>query len=202
MEKYFIVFSLLVLVSFSLFGCGGTSVTRVEATKTIDISGRWNDTDSRLVAEEMIKDVLKRPWIDKFTQEHSNKQPTVIVGGVTNKSHEHINTETFINDLQRELINSGKVIFVASESEKDPVRRERIDQLKNADPNTAKELGKEIGADFILVGTINTILDEAEGIRVTYYQTDLELVNVETNAKVWMGQKKIKKVIDRPGTKW
>lgn len=201
MKQIFVLLSLAYLICIA--GCGGTSVTRVEATQTIDVSGRWNDTDSQLVATEMIKDVLSRPWIDKFTEGHSNKQPTVIVGEVTNKSHEHISTETFINDLQRELINSGKVVFVASRKEREEVREERKDQQYGfTSSETTKKFGEETGADFMLKGSINTILDEAEGKRVTYYQVDLELIDIETNSKAWIGQKKIKKVIDRPGTKW
>jgi hypothetical protein len=30
-------------------GCGGKTVSRVDPDTTIDLSGYWNDTDSRLV---------------------------------------------------------------------------------------------------------------------------------------------------------
>src|SRR3972149_2915814 len=91
--------------------CGGTSVQRIDAGEVKDVSGRWNDTDSRLVAEEMISDCLSRPWYGK-AQSELGKNPTVIVGTVKNQSQEHIATDTFIEDLQRSLINSGKVEFV------------------------------------------------------------------------------------------
>ena len=35
------------------------------------------------------------------------------------------------------------------------------------------------------------------GTAVVYYQVDLTLINLESNAKVWIGQKKIKKFIGR-----
>jgi hypothetical protein len=43
-----------------ILGCAGPKVKRTEVDETIDLSGRWNDTDSRLVAEEMIQDCLSR----------------------------------------------------------------------------------------------------------------------------------------------
>ena len=49
----------------------------------------------------------------------------------------------------------------------------------------AKSEGEEIGADFILQGSINTITDRIEGKSVKYYQVNLELINIETNKKVW-----------------
>lgn len=180
-----------------LAGCAGKRVERVDPGKTIDLSGRWNDTDSRLVAEAVIKDALDRPWVPNFTQRHQGRQPTVIVGTVVNKSAEHISVETFTKDLERELTNSGRVTFVASRAEREEVREERLDQQTQSSQQTAKGLGKETGADYMLKGTINTIQDQEGGTRVVFYQVTLEMIDLETNAKVWFGDKKIKKVIEK-----
>lgn len=183
-------------------GCAArTKVTRVSEEETIDLSGNWNDTDSRLVSQEMIADCLSRPWLDEFIAQ-TRKKPRVIVGTVRNRSHEHINTQTFVKDLERELTNSGRVVFVASREQREEIRQERMEQQLYASPETMKALGREYGADFMLQGQINTILDEAGGKRLKYYQVELELINLETNEKVWIGQKKIKKVVERPSTSW
>lgn len=188
---------LLLSVFFIFFySCASTKVSRVETTAVTDLSGRWNDTDSRLVAEKMVKEALERPWIDNF-QKKSGKQPTVIVGTVVNRSHEHISVQTFTKDLERELTNSGKVVFVASKGEREEVREERQEQAKHSTEETAKGPGKEIGADYMLKGTINTILDESEGVKAVFYQVDLEMIDIEKNTKVWFGQEKIKKIISK-----
>ena len=106
-------------------GCASTTVSRVDAASVTDLSGHWNDADSRLVAEEMVKEALSGPWLQTYTNAHT-KRPVVVVGTVTNRSHEHINVQTFINDLQRELTNSGKVTFVAGKGEREEVREEQI----------------------------------------------------------------------------
>jgi uncharacterized protein (TIGR02722 family) len=186
-----------------LIGCSSTpKVSRVDVDTTIDVSGRWNDADSRMVSEEMIRDCLENPWLEKFRKDHRAMSPTVIVGMVRNKSHEHINVQTFIKDLERALINSGKVQFVASKGERGGIREERLDMAEHASDETMKGPGEEIGADFMLIGTINTIRDEAGGTAVMYYQTDLELINMANNVKAWIGQKKIKKVIKRSKVKF
>lgn len=187
---------------FILNSCSTTpTVTRIDVSEQIDLSGEWNDTDSQLVANEMIKDALSRPWIDEFISAKKQK-PRVIVGTVKNRSHEHINTQTFVKDLERELINSGRVVFVASKEERQEIREEKLDQMMHASAATRKQLGEEWGADFILQGQINTILDQAGNKTVKYYQVELELVNILTNEKVWIGQKKIKKLVERPKTKF
>lgn len=188
--------------AFVLAGCSsGKTVERVEADKQIDLSGDWNDTDSRLVAEEMISDVLARPWVSDFKAE-SKRTPTVIVGTVRNRSSEHIPTIPFIKNLERELINSGRVDFVANKEERTEVRDERADQQENASPESMKRFQKETGADFMLRGDISTIIDQEGGDKVKYYQVNLELVNIETNRKAWIGEKKIKKLVSQSGTKF
>lgn len=179
-------------------GCN-PKVSRVDSSSVTDLSGNWNDTDSRLVSREMIDDVLSRRWLSKFTRSHKGNAPTVIIGKVRNLSHEHINTRTFIRDLEKELINSGEVDFVASASERQEIRSERRDMDLNASERTRKGMGNEIGADFMLKGTINTIVDAVSGSQVKFYQIDLTLINLGNNRKVWVGQKKIKKAIEKSG---
>ena len=178
-------------------GCN-PKVTRVDSGAVTDLSGKWNDTDSQLVSREMIDDVLSRRWLSTFNRK-AGKAPTVIVGTIRNLSHEHINTRTFIGDLEKELINSGEVDFVASASERGEVRDERRDMDLNASENTRKSMGNETGADFMLKGTINTIVDAISGEQARFYQIDLTLIDLESNRKVWVGQKKIKKTVEKSG---
>jgi len=195
--------SLLALCAMVLvlgFGCGDKQVTRLDANSTTDLSGEWNDTDSRLVADEMIGDCLSRPW---YTNKYANKTPvpTIIVGDVRNMSHEHINVETFVNDMQRALINSGKVEFVANKFERGQLRGEKEDQSEHASAQTQQAQNQETGADLMLIGSINTIADQEGNRHVMFYQTDLQLVEMKSHVKLWIGSKKIKKFISRSSTK-
>ena len=179
-------------------GCKkGATVERVDTASTTDLSGAWNDTDSRLVATEMIQDVLSRPWLRRFSKQTKGAVPAVIIGRVRNLSHEHINTRTFVNDMEKALINSGEVDFVASSSERREIRAERKDMDIHASDSSRKEAGQEQGADFMLKGDINTIIDAVAGKHVRFYQVDLTLIDLKNNRKVWVGQKKIKKAVAR-----
>lgn len=182
---------LVAAVGLSLGGCA-TEVKRVGVEEVKDLSGNWNDTDSRLVSEEMIRDSLSAGWISRHEQKSKNP-PAVIVGGVRNLSHEHINTRTFIADLERAFVNSGRVDVVASKTEREGIREERADMDLNASEASRKEMGKETGADYMLMGTINTIIDASGGEQIRFYQIDLTLVSLVDNRKVWTGQKKLKK---------
>lgn len=171
------------------------TVTRISSDQVTDVSGYWNDTDANLTAQEMIGQMLGEPWLGNFEGATGGKQPTVIVGQINNLSSEHISTSTFIDDIQREIINSGKVQFVAASSQREEVRNERQDQDLNASAGTRSAMGQETGADFMMQGTINTIIDAAGDKSVKYYQVDLRLINMKNNVIAWVGQKKIKKIV-------
>ena len=181
-----------------LAGCGSAkTVERIEVDTTIDLSGRWNDTDSRQVSEAMIADCLNHPWISRHMTGAHGKRPVVIVGAIRNRSTEHIAIPTFLSDIERAFINSGLVSVVASATERGELRDEKGDQSKFASLETVKAMGQELGADYMMTGQINTIEDREGGKQVTFYQTDLTLTNIETNEKIWLGQKQIKKFIER-----
>jgi uncharacterized protein (TIGR02722 family) len=189
------VYWAVILSGLLMAGCS-TQVTRLDTDEAVDLSGDWNDTDSRLVAEEMISDALSHPWTIDFGGKYGHA-PTVIVGSVRNFSHEHINVNTFVADMERALINSGRVGFVASSDERGEIREEREDQDLNASEETRNEAGQEAGANFMLKGQINTIVDVEGDQQVRYYQIDLTMISLADNRKVWLGQKKIKKLVEK-----
>ncbi len=197
--------TLFILSSLILFlaGCGSSSrtVQRTASDTTVDLSGRWNDTDSRLTAKKMVDGLLDSRWILRFDKEN-DRRPVVIVGNIKNNSSEHIQTKLFSKDIERELINSGEVKFVASSAERAEIRDERDEQQQYSSMETAKRLANETGADFMLKGVISTQNDSFDGEAVKFYQVDLEMINLETNEKVWMDSKKIKKLVDQAGYKF
>ncbi len=186
-------------------GCSNKNVSRIEPDTVTDLSGRWNDTDSRLVANALIEQSLTDPWISRYATANGGASPAVIVGDVRNRSSEHIPVNTFVNDLETAYINSGAVTVVASDAEREQIRAERDDQQEFARADTRARLGQELGADYVFQGELSSIEDEEETMRfgvkrkekIVFYQVDARLVDLESNAVVWAGQHKIKKYIER-----
>lgn len=174
--------------------CSPRTVTRIDPAEQIDISGSWNATDSRLTAQEMTTQILGEKWLLNHVSQQG-KKPVVIVGMITNKSHEHIEAETFMNDLERSFIQSDKVGLVQSGKKREELRAEKADQQTNASQSTMKKFGLERGADYILQGTINSIVDAYKKKKTVTYQVSLELTNIQTNEVVWIGDKKIAKFV-------
>jgi len=192
--KSSVKYCLIVFMAIITLGGCSHSVKRIDPSTQTDLSGRWNDTDSRLTANAMIEQMFGNAWAVNFEQRHQ-KKPVIVVGLINNKSHEHINTETFIKDLERAIVNNGSIRLVEAGESREALRRERAGQQEFASPETAKKWGRELGADFMLQGTVNSIVDGYKRNQAVYYQIDLTLSNIETNERVWMGNKEIKKMI-------
>jgi uncharacterized protein (TIGR02722 family) len=194
MKRLLWIVAAFVAVSALSVSCS-RKVTRIDPGEQIDLSGRWNNTDSRLTAEKMIDDILREKWVGDHQEAHNGQKPVVIVGFVTNKSSEHIDAETFVKDVEQSFIKSGKVRLVQGGKKREELRAEKADQQTNASVSSMKKFGLEQGSDYILQGSINSIIDSQKRKKVVYYQINLELTNIQTNEVVWIGDKKIAKYV-------
>jgi len=184
----------IVLFMAILAGCQTRQVTRIDPSTQVDLSGRWNDTDSRKVADQMIYDLFDS---DKFKEyaRSKNAKPVILVGTIRNKTSEHIDADNFVKKFEVVIHNSDVADLVESSEFRDQLRVERLEQQEFADPATVKRMGMEAGADLMLFGEITSETDVYNNRRVVNYITTLFLTDVETNKRIWYGQNEIKKYV-------
>ena len=202
MKKNHSLTGLVVLLALVvLAGCNSVKVERVSPDTVTDLSGYWNDTDVRIVAESLIADCVNAPAITNYIR-NNNALPVVIVGNFRNDSDEHIDTSILSKKFEVALINSGKVDFVASSSERGEIRQEREEQQAWASEETAKCLANETGADFMLIGSVKTMVEHVNNVSTRTYWVYAELIDIESNRKLWLGENsEIKKVITKSKTR-
>jgi uncharacterized protein (TIGR02722 family) len=177
-------------------------VKRVDANTQTDLSGYWNNTDVKIVCDSLIKSCLDSPRVTQAIAQ-AGHLPVILVGSFKNDSDEHIDTTIISSTMEVAVFNSGKADFVAGGDTRNELRAERQDQQSNASEATAKALANETGADFLLTGSVKTIVDRAGNTTTRTYYVTAELSNLETNTRLWMDQNaEIKKVIKTPGTKF
>jgi uncharacterized protein (TIGR02722 family) len=200
MKKLFLLLGTVLII---LSACvSQPQVQRVDASTLIDLSGYWNDNDVRIVCESLINDCLNSPRVAQAIAAMGGRMPVVLVGSFRNDSSEHIDTSIITARIETVIFNSGKMDFVAGGKIRDELRAERQDQLYNASEATASSLAHETGADFMLFGSVKTIIDRAGNTTVRTYQVNAEMTNIETNQRIWMGENtEIKKIVVRPRNK-
>ena len=200
MKKFAFLFA-AVFTGLIMVSCGSTKVSRVDSDEVIDLDGYWNESDVRIVCDSLIEECISSPRIAKFEgqQEHA---PVVIIDSIRNQSSEHIDTSIVEKKFQTAIINSGVMEFVSSSTERQALREEKADQADHSTYDTAKEMDQETGADFMLKGSVKTIVQSAGDKTVRTYYVYAELHDIKTNKIVWMAENdSIKKVIKRQKAK-
>jgi uncharacterized protein (TIGR02722 family) len=169
-------------------------VSRIDPSTEIDLSGRWNDVDSRKVADQMIYDLFNSPGFLNYAKE-KNRKPVIVIGTIRNKTSEHIDADNYVKKFEVVIHNSNVADLVESGEFRDKLRVERAEQQDYADPATMKQWGKELGADVMLFGEMTSETDTYDNKRVVNYVTTLFLTDIETNKRIWYGQHEIKKYV-------
>ncbi len=186
------------LAAAVLAGCGGTKVANVDPRTEGYLSGRWNDSDARAVAEDLIPQCLGSPWLPEFRGQHGDQRPRVLIADIENNTSEHINTDVFMNELQRVLINSGVVRFVADEAVREDLMREvdwQREMAKGGGVSDDVDRGVS-GADFVMLGIVNSVVDQERKSAIVYYKVDLSLTDLRNWEKVWIGTAERKHLVE------
>lgn len=200
MKKFAFLFA-AVFTGLIMASCGSTKVSRVDSDEVIDLDGYWNESDVRIVCDSLIEECISSPRIAKF-EGQQGRAPVVIIDSIRNQSSEHIDTSIVEKKFQTAIINSGVMEFVSSSTERQALREEKADQADHSTYDTAKEMDQETGADFMLKGSVKTIVQSAGDKTVRTYYVYAELHDIRTNKIVWMAENdSIKKVIKRQKAK-
>ncbi|MDR1288699.1 MAG: penicillin-binding protein activator LpoB [Treponema sp.] len=196
MGKYRILW--LVFGFLSAACASGPQVSRVSADTVTDLSGYWNNTDVEIVCGTLIQACLNSRRVTG-TADSLGRLPVFLVGNFSNETGEHLDTSIISETMELAIFDSERAEFVAGGGIREQLRTERQDQQGNASEETARALGMEVGADFLLTGSVKTIVDRAGGTLTRTYYVSARLTNIETGVLLWMDQNsEIKKIIKTP----
>ncbi len=197
----------LLLVALAVFPCfakkaksedSQSNVSRVDASKQIDLSGYWNDTDARIVCDSLIGQALNSGSFTGY-KEDLGRRPIITGGSFRNDSSEYIDTSILTEGITTAILNSGKARFIASRKRIEEIREERMArQSWQADMSQQKEVANELIPDLVLTGTVKTIVDTDAKKALRTYFVYAELVDIETGEMIWRGENnEIKKIIGK-----
>lgn len=188
-------------------GCASENerITRVDPMKGgIDVNSRYNATDAHQMAEQLINDLLSKPWIENARAANAGAgvnppTPKMVLGTVRNKTLD-FNTDMAMvtNQVQEELINSGRVRVFAAKEIRQELRAERFD-TEFADPSTVSKAASEIKAQFMLLGELleNVQVSGDGRTKDVYYELRLEMTDMATTEKLWIKTARSRKISER-----
>lgn len=184
----------IVILAGAVIAAGCVSKTQYGDAQAVEtVNPDYGSTDLQMIAEKMVNSLLVTPIVTQAPQ-----RPVLIMKGVENRTSEHIDTRTITDKIRTQMLKSGMVRFAVMGEE----NQASVDQLKYqqsglVDTSTAKSIGKQVGAEYLLIGNIKSIVKTAGGTKDVYYQFTLNLLNIENGLIEWADEKEIRKTRER-----
>lgn len=157
--------------------------TRVEL-----LDDKYNEADMQQMADTIIRAMVACPYIA-----NAPKQPIVIVEKVQNRTEEHIDTVSLTDKIRTALIKTGKVRFVNKQERGTLDEEYDYNAAGNVSGPTQKKRGKQIGADYILSGSMATNVQQVGKEKYIYYKLTMNLTNMEESTIDCTEEREIRK---------
>lgn len=190
-KSFFLIFA----ATFSLVisGCGPKAFTKGEYDKDVErdnlLNDQWSETDMQKAVKDLVDSLVAHPTIAA-----ANRPPIVMVTNLQNKTSEHIDTQNIMDMVRVELMNRGRVSFVDKEARDDVSKEYEYQNSGMVNETTKKGPGKQVGADFIINGRLDSNVQEVGKDKTVYYKLTLNLTNLDSNVIAWSNYKQIRKI--------
>jgi penicillin-binding protein activator len=176
--------------------CGPRAFVKGDYDENVEdtnlLTDKWSETDMQKAVSELVASATKHPAING-----AKRPPIVVVTRLQNKTSEHIDTQSITDMFQVELMNTGKVSFVDKAAREDIADEYDYQDSGMVSRETKKGAGGQVGADFIMNGRLDSIVQEAGRDKTVYYKLTMNLTNLKTGLIVWTGHKQMRKMFKK-----
>lgn len=152
------------------------------------MNDQWSETDMQKTVKDMVASMLAHPAISA-----AKKPPVLMVTQLQNKTSEHIDTQSIMDMVRVELMKSGKVVFVDKEARGDVADEYNYQNSGMMEKESQSGPGKQVGADFIVNGRMDSIVQEVGKEKTVYYKITLNMTNLKSNLVTWTDHKQLRK---------
>jgi penicillin-binding protein activator len=172
-------------------GCGPKAFVKGEydnVERENNLNDLWSETDMQKVVADLVAGMTSHNSIA-----NAKRPPIVMVTKLQNKTNEHIDTQSIMDMVRVELSRGGRVAFVDREAREDVADEYNYQNSGMVSEETKKGPGGQIGADFIINGRLDSIVQEVGKDKTVYYKITMNMTNLKTNLVVWTDYKQIRK---------
>ena len=188
-KQSIIAFSIIFSIMIFIVGCSPASKTekdQIIPVKTIV----WDEIDSEIIADSLVSISLLAEWNKNFSQK---RKPIIVVGKIEDSSNESIDVSLLAKNLERSLLNSGEISFIASKEMREIIRNERKNKADFADNKKFIKYLKSLKSDFFISGDINLRVDSSAVLVQKKYTLDVEIISTKNASVIWKGEQNIVK---------
>lgn len=190
MKKFAVI--ALILSSVGMTACGPRQFVKGEYDENVNdtnlLTDKWSESDMQVAVRDLVASAVAHPAIAQ-----AKRPPIVMVTRLQNKTSEHIDTQSIADMFTAELMRSGKTQFVDKAAREDIAEEYDYQDSGMVSRETKKGKGGQVGADFIMNGRIDSIVQEAGKEKTVYYKMTMNLTNLKTGLIQWTDYKQLRK---------
>lgn len=179
----------------AMTACGPSAFVKGDYDNNVEntnlLTDQWSESDMQNAVRALVASADASPAIAA-----AKRPPIVMVTKLQNKTSEIIDTQSITDMVTAELMRNGRVTFVDKAARED-MSAEYEYQAENASRETRKSKGEQTGADFIMNGRLDSIVQEAGKDKTVYYKITLNMTNLKTGLIVWTDYKQIRKIFKK-----
>ena len=188
-KQSIIAFSIIFSIVIFIVGCSPASKTEKDQIIPERITV-WDENDSKTIADSLVLISLQSDWNKNFPPK---RKPIIVVGKIKDSSNENIDVSLLAKNLERSLINSGEVSFVASKEMREIIRNDRKNKTDFSDNDKFKKYLKSLKSDFFISGDINLSVDSSAVPVQKRYNLNVEIISTKNASVIWKGEQNIVK---------
>jgi len=182
-------------LAFVAQGCGSKQFTKGsydDVNQENLLNDSWSETDMQKAVHELVAGLTKYRGITE-----AKKPPVVMVTKLQNKTSEVIDTQSIMDMVRVELSGNGNVKFIDKEARQDIADEYEYQNSGMVSKESKKGPGGQTGADYVINGRLDSIVQEVGKDKTVYYKLTLNLTNLKTTEIDWTGQKEIRKTFKK-----
>lgn len=178
--------------SFAITACGPREFVKGNYDENVNdtnlLTDKWSESDMQNAVRDLVASATSSAAIAQ-----AQRPPVVMVTRLQNKTSEHIDTQSITDMFQVELSRTGKVAFVDKAAREDMADEYDYQNSGMVSRETKKGKGGQVGADFIMNGRLDSIVQEAGREKTVYYKLTMNLTNLKTGLIQWTDHKQLRK---------
>lgn len=199
---------LLILMSALLVftSCASFKAERVDAKtsdkKAMEITDNWVAEDTRQAVQKVLEQMRAHKGYKRFLQKFQG-EPKVFIAEVQNNSSEaYFPIDDMNDELLNEISATGEFVLVDAKA-RDKILKEITYQNDGmVDPKTAKTIGKQLGADLMVFGSVYMKPEKRDGKTIKEYSVNIRLTDIEKGIEVMRTRTRIYKYSDKSSYGW
>jgi uncharacterized protein (TIGR02722 family) len=197
--------TLALALSLLATACGGFKAKRVDATesdeKGLSITDNWMAADTTQAVADVLKQMKAHPGYARMRSKYGT--PKVFVAEVQNQTSEAYFPIGDMNDeLLNELSMSGDFELVDNQAREALLKEIKYQNDGMVDPNTAKRIGKQTGADIMIFGNVYMKPEKRGGKTLKEYSVNIRMTDIERATEVLRTRTRVNKFSEKSSVGW